>query len=489
MSRFKPHDPDQLLLLPPSLADWLPRNHLAYFVRDMANELDLESIYEAYEGLIGRPAYAPRMLVAVWIYGYLRGIRSSRRVERALHEDVGFRVLSGNVQPDHWTLNNFRTRHRKALAGLLVKTVRIAQKSGLVKMGQVAVDGTVIQANASKHSAMSYGRMQEEERRLQAEIDKYLAECDDVDRDEDEEFGDRRGDELPPSLAEESKRLAAIKKAKLELEEEARERAKTEQDARRKKAEEEGREFKPRIDPEQAEPEPKAQRNFTDPESRIMVKSGQVIQGYNAQIAVDAASQIIVAADLTNQASDNLHLVSMVKQVEENTGDLPREVSADAGYFSEANVASIEAMLVDALIPPDRQKHSVWRAAVSPVGRPPNNMTTAERMRRLLNTKSGRLRYKLRRCSVEPVFGQIKECRGLRRFLHRGLDKVHDIWLFECAVHNIAKLFTARLTFECQAGKKAASRLIESVAAAARSILGDLVAGLTLGRRSFHTGC
>ena len=452
--RFKTHDPDQLLLLPPSLADWLPKNHLVYFVRDVVNALDLSAFYRAYKGTKGQPPYPPVMMVAVWVYGYMLGIRSSRRIERALHEDVGFRVLAGNRQPDFWTLNQFRTRHRKAFAALLQQSILMADKAGLVKLRQVAVDGTKIQANASKHSAMSYGRMNDEEARLRDNIERYLDECDETDKQEDDEFGPRRGDELPEHLADDQKRIEAIQKAKNALEEEARERARAAQDERRNKAQEEGRDFHPRSDPEQAVPEPKSQRNFTDPESRIMVTGKSFVQGYNAQAAVDAETQIIVAADLSNLAADAPHLIPMIEQVEANTGQTPREVSADAGYWSESNLAALDDKLIDAFIPPDRLKHGDARRQKPPVGRIPNSASRADRMRRRLQTQHGRTRYKMRRCSVEPVFGQTKAARGLRQFLHRGRDKVCDFWRFEGAAHNLLKIFRAGLREAAKVGQQ-----------------------------------
>ena len=537
MSTFIEYDPDQVFLLPPSMADWLPTNHVIHYVRDAVNELDLTAIFNTYKpGGTGRPAFSPRMLTAVWIYAHMVGIRSSRRLERALHENLAFRVLSGNQQPDFWTLNKFRTTHREALGNLLVQTVRLARKVGLAPMNQVAVDGTRIQANASKHSAMSYDRMLEKEKDLKKEIEEYLSSCDEADRLDNEKFGQKKSAELPAHLKESDKRLKAIRAAKSALEAEARDRARAEQEQRRQQAALEGRPFHPRINPEEAEPSPKAQRNFTDPESRIMAKKGKdVIQGYNGQAAVDAETQIILAADLTNMAADAPHLIPMLDQVVSNTDAKPAEVTADAGYFSERNVAETEYRLPDAdvFIPPDRQKHSSRVTSTEPTSttpaevhqgkhksegtvaacsptegptppanidvlRPPQSgnevspegdgppsgdgpgiphhadnaandpasssptpprhasppgpvnsasnaphVSAAKRMREKLTTQHGRDRYKLRRCSVEPVFGQIKGARGLRQFQHRGQDKVRHMWRFECAVHNLLKCYTS----------------------------------------------
>jgi len=431
---------DQLYLLPPSVRDWLPENHDVWFYLDAMDELDLSSIYEAYADL-GQPPYSPKMMVTVWAYAYASGIRSSRKVEKALHESVPFRVLAGNLHPDHWTLNNFRKRHEGALKDLFLQTVRLARKSGAIGGKHVAVDGTKLQGNASKRKAMSYDRMQKEEKRLKEEIDRFFDEADAIDAEEDRTIGPGRGDELPKHLMTQKKRLEAIREAKKALEEEARQKKQEEQDERKRVAEQEGREFHPRTNPEEATPNPKAQRNFTDPESRIMKGSGQnFIQGYNGQAAVDSKNQIIVAADLTNQAVDNPHLPGLIDQTVQNLGDHPREASADAGYYSENNLAHLVQIGIEAYIPPSKVKHSEFRNAVSPRGRIPKDLSPADRMRRKLKTKKGREHYALRMKTVEPVFGQMKGARGLIRLARRGLEAARSCWFFECAVHNLAKL-------------------------------------------------
>ena len=283
MKPFKPYAPHQSYLLPPSPKDWLPPDHVAHFVDEVVDELDLSAIFRAYEGEDrGHPPYHPVMMVRVWLYAYTQGIRSSRRVERALYEDVAFRMLSGNQQSDHWPLSEFRRRHLPALGELFVQTVRLAQKANLVKLSQVALDGTKIQGYASKHAPMIYARMQEE-RRLREEIARYFAEVEATDREEDRLFGDRRGHELPEHLRTAQKRREAILRARHELEAEARQKAQAEQARRRAEAERQGRTYRPRTDPQQAKPSPKAQRNFTGPDSRIMKDAdGRFIQGYNA---------------------------------------------------------------------------------------------------------------------------------------------------------------------------------------------------------------
>jgi len=378
----------------------------------------------------------------------MKGIRSSRKIERALYEDIGFRFLSANQQPDHWTISEFRKRHHKALGELFEQTVRMADKAGLVKLGHIAIDGTKIKANASKHSAMSYGYMKKEEQRLREEIEKMLKEADEIDRLEDEEYGDKSGWELPEELSTQKKRLKAIRRAKAELEREAREKLEKEQAERRKEAESKGKTYRPVKDPKDAKPKAKDQWNFTDPESRIMVNSDKAfIQGYNAQAAVDAETHIIVAADLGNQASDSGYLPDQVMQVVENTGRSPKEVSADAGYYSDRNIKFLEEKRIEAFIPPDKVRHSEWRTQQAIRGPIPRNATRKYLMRRKLRTKRGRERYKLRQTSVEPVFGFIKEELRLRQFLLRGLEKVRSMWRFTCAVHNLWKIFRAQVSF------------------------------------------
>lgn len=447
MKTFKPYEPDQLYLLPPSLRDWLPGDHLVHFISEVVDTLDLTAIYDSYTEVRGQPPYHPAMMVKVWLYAYSVGIRSSRRVERALYEDIGFRILSGDQQPGYWALNDFRRRHMAALGQIFVQTVRLADEAGLVKMEQVAVDGTKIKANASKNKAMSYERMEKEEQRLKTEIEKWFKEADEIDQEEDRLYGDQRGNQLPEHLNTSEKRLAAIQKAKAALEAEARARARREQERRREKAEKEGRTFKPRKNPDDAKPKPKDQRNFTDPESRIMKDSGGFVQAYNAQAVVDAASQIVVSADLTNQASDSPHLPQLLEDAVKNTSRKPKQVLADAGYYSESNLDAVAAHGADALIPPDKMPHRIWRKQQYVTGPPPEGATPADAMRHKLRTREGLEAYKQRQMSIEPVFGQVKGNRGLRQFLHRGVEKVKHMWHFDLAAHNILKMFRLGVRF------------------------------------------
>jgi transposase len=451
MKRFKEYDIRQSYLLPPSPQEWLPADHVAYFIDNVVDQFDLTEVFAGYEGTKGQPPYHPEMMVRVWLYGYCVGIRSSRKLERALYEDVGFRMLSGNQQPDHWTLSEFRRRHLGALKGLFVQTVKLAQQAGLVKLGQVAIDGTKLKANASKHKAMSYARMEKEERRLREQIARYFEEVETTDRSEDERCGSKRGDELPDHLKTEAQRLEVIRDAMAQLEEEARQKAEAEQEKRREKANRDGRDYRPRNDPQDAVPSPKAQRNFTDSDSRIMKNADNAfIQGYNGQIAVDVDSQIIVAAQLSNQAADGPHLVGMVEQLEAVTGQRPQEVLADAGYFSKDNVTALQGRRMSVLIPPQRIRHRQWReSSVSPPASPPSeDASVSEWMRYQLKLPENQERYCMRQQSVEPVFGQIKQARGLRQFLVRGLEKVSALWQLECAVHNVLKLYRAGVILE-----------------------------------------
>jgi len=441
--------------LPPSLQDWLPEGHLARFVADLVETLDLSAMYATYEEGDGRgmAAYDPRMMVRLLIYGYCRGVASSRRIERATYEDVAFRYLAADQHPDHDTLASFRKEHLANLSQLFVQVLKLCQQAGLVKLGHVALDGTKVKANASKHKAMSYERMGKAEKELEEEVQALLAEAARIDAEEEGKYGKgKRGDELPEELARRESRLGKIREAKLALEEEAREAAQKKQAEvearlreREKQEEERGRKMGGRPpqapDPEEAKPEAKAQRNFTDPDSRIM-KDGatkEFVQAYNAQAAVDGQAQVIVAAAVTQEANDKRQLVPMLEEVEVMTGSKPEQATADAGYFSEASVTDARLEGIDLLVAPDRQKHGGEEPAAT--GPPPPAAGVAERMRQKLRTVEGRAVYKMRKAVVEPVFGQIKEARGFRKFLLRGLEKVQAEWKLICATHNLLKLF------------------------------------------------
>ena len=368
---YRPYDPDQQLLLPAALREWLPDDHLAYFISDVVDELELLEITARYERESrGGPPYHPRMMVKVLLYGYCVGVASSRRIAQRLHEDIAFRVLAANNTPDFRTISDFRKDNLDALSGLFLQVLALCRQAGLVKLGHVALDGTKVRANASRHKAMSYGRMKEKEAQLAGE------------------------------------QAEAVGKGHSGV------------------------------------PDDKAQRNFTDPESRIMPAPGgrDFLQAYNCQAVVDSAHQVIVAAQATNQTSDKQQAVAMVEKAIDNVGAVPKEVSADAGYYSAQAVEGLYGLCVDPFVAPERTRHGRV-APPAPRGRIPSNLSPRDRMRRKLQTKRGRQRYALRMQTVEPVFGQIKQGRGFRQFLLRGLEKVSGEWSLICTGHNLLKLF------------------------------------------------
>ena len=422
---FRPYEPNQLLLLPPSLQDWVPDGHLARFVSDMIDTLDLSEIEDAYTEERGYPPYHPCMMVKLLMYGYCTGTYSSRRIAAKLRDSVAFRVLAAGNEPDFRTISDFRKRHGVALTRMFDQVLQVCREAGLVKLGRVAIDGTKIKANASKHKAMSYGRMKEKETAIQREVREMLERAERIDREEDRLYGpDRRGDELPAELATREGRLKKIREAKVALEAEA-----------RRKAEAEGK------DPRNAKPPDKAQRNFTDPESKIQKTSDGFIQGYNAQVAVDDLFQIIVAQHVTPNALDVNELEPVINSIETTLEAKPDAVLADAGYWSEANVRTLEDKRIEAFIATRKQKHGDVTSA--PRGRLPKTMTVRERMARKLRTRRGREAYSRRKVLAEPVIGQIKQARGFRQFLRRGVDKVSEEWALVCTAHNLLKLHTA----------------------------------------------
>ena len=460
---FIPDTVDQTLLFPPSLHDWLPEGHLARFLLDVVSALDLSAIYKSYEDKDGRgqAAYAPEMMVRLLLYGYAKGVYSSRKIQTRTYEDVGFRYLSGDQHPDHATIAEFRKRHLDALSGLFTQALLLCSEAGLVKLGHVSIDGTKIKANASKHKAMSYKHMNETEARLKQEIDTLLAAAEKTDAEEDAQYGkDRHGDELPAELQRRQSRLQKIGEAKAALEQEAKEMAAQESvEAEQKLAERAEQERrtgkkkggrKPELpDPEQAKPDDTAQRNFTDPESRIMpdgANKGSFVQGYNAQIAVDSASQVIVAAEVTQETNDKKQLLPMIALMAANLEQKPEKVSADTGYFSEANVTDEQVKDVDLYVATGRDKHG--DAVETSSDPPPPGASPKEVMREKLRTEAGHAVYKMRKEIVEPVFGQIKEQRGFRRFSLRGKENVSREWRLVCAVSNLLKLFRAGCVLE-----------------------------------------
>jgi len=454
---YRPYTPDQPYLLPPCPQDWLPPDHLAYCVRDLASELDLSAIAAGYsrDGR-GAPAYHPRLMVSLLLYAWCKQVFSSRRIARLAVEDLGGRFLSAGQQPDHRCLNDFRLHHGEALRGLFLQSLRLCQAAGMVTLGQVALDGTKIAAAASKHKAMSYGRMVEEEERLQREVDAMLERARAEDAQEDALFGpEASGSWLPEELHRRAERLEKIRQAKAALEAEAKAAAeeKRERHAAKQRVREERGEArlggKPPADPATVQPKEKTQRNFTDPESRIMKGGdGSWVQGYNGQATVDTAQQVIVACEVTDCAADAPSLGRQTEQTIANTGFLPDSLSADPGYFSATNVHYLQWRGIRPLIPPDRQRHGTPEAPVAEL--PPEalaRLSVAERQRHQLSTARGRADYAQRKTTVEPTFGQIKGCpgaEGFRAFLRRGLQKVRQEWAWICATHNFKKYFRFR---------------------------------------------
>jgi transposase len=542
---YRPYAPGQSFLLPPSPLDWLPEDHLARFLLDVVQMLDLKAITRYYEKEHrGFPPHHPVMMTALLLYAYCVGVPSSRKIAKRTYEDVAFRVIAGNTHPDYSCISEFRRIHLAALSGLFVQVLAMCEIIGLAKLGTVALDGTKVKANASKHKAMSYERMQADEERLAAKVAQLLKQAEQVDQAEDEQYGaGRHGDELPEDLRRAQSRLARIREAKTQLEAEVKQQA---QAREAKKIEEQqvslaltemnnilasrqGTEgpmpapvpteteptvaaqqdtpelqaapatmetgpsqeaqqdctepSQPRLGPtemtEQAsgqrscqaqevppqeakallptpeplplhqhpteaggQPAPKAQRNFTDPQSRILKSGNDYIQGYNAQIAVDQEFQIIVAQGLSNQSPDAEYYIPMLDRIVENCGRVPQRALGDAGYFSESNVQRSACRGVDAYLAPGRTGHG-QKAQESLSEVEAAQASAKARMKAKLSTPEGARHYSRRKVIVEPVFGQIKN-RGFRQFLLRGLEKVRGEWALITLSHNLLKLHSAR---------------------------------------------
>jgi transposase len=441
---FRPWKIDESQLLPPSVQDYVPKEHLSRLIVALVREeLDLSAMSGSYRSGLGQPPFDPRMMTALLLHGYASGLYSSRRIARAAVERADFMMIVAGDPPDFRTISEFRRRHLKALAALFVQVLKLAEKAGLVKLGHVALDGTKIKANASKHKAMSYDRMKKREAELEAEVDRWLKAAEAADAQEDKLYGDKRGDEMPDWVADKEKRLEKIREAKAALEAEAKAAAEAEIQARaeaegRRRAEGRKKTGKPPAPPK-AEPGGKAQRNFTDPESRILKTKDGYIQGYNAQAAVDGDHQIIVAQTLTNSSSDQAQLAPLLNVTRANLGRNPDEVSADAGYCSDANLRTIKRRRIEGYIATGRQKHGTKSATAKKTT--PGSLIA--RMSTKLKRAGYRSRYRLRKQIVEPVFGQIKQARGFRQFLLRGIEKVSAEWALICTAHNLVKLARA----------------------------------------------
>ena len=437
---FRAWDVDQVWLLPPSIHDFVPAGHPAHLVRELVrHELDLSAILADYDEARGQPPDHPAMMVALLLYAFTQGLYASRRIARACEERLDVMAVTGMQRPDFRTISDFRKRHLAALAALFVQVLRLCHKAGLVKLGHVALDGTKIKANASRHKAMSYGRMGEAEAALASEVEGWLARAEREDGADDAAHGhERRGDELPGWVADQQARLARLRAARAALEAEARADPPP-PDAEPGPSSGMSDHGRPRR-AQDGGPPARAQRNFTDPDSRILKTRDGFIQGYNGQLAVDAARQIIVAQRLTCNGSDQAGLVPLLDAARAALGRKPREISADAGFCREDNLAALAARGIRGYLAPGRAAHG----APDPSGRrrlQPGSGLAAMAAR--LKRAGRRSRYRLRKQTVEPVIGQIKQARGWRQFLLRG-PKVEAEWALICTAHNLTKLLAAR---------------------------------------------
>ena len=432
-TRFRAYQPDQILLMPVKLKDWVPEGHLAHQVSDVVDKLALSAFYARYQGDGRRNApYSPAMMVKVLIYGYATGVCSSRKIARKLEEDIAFRMLAAGNFPKHRTICEFRRRHLRHFQALFVKVVQLAREMGLVRFGTLSIDGTKVRANASKRKAMSYERLVGEEARLREEIEGLTTAAARADEEEDRRLGKEvRGDELPAELRRRADRLAAIEAARERLE--AAQRRADDKRGRQPGQDRPAKGGRP-YQREYGEPEPKAQSNFTDPQSRIMKTSTEGFQqSYNAQRAVDDAHQIVVGASVGAKANDVEQLLPMLDAVEETLGEKPQEVLADAGYCSEANLRELEKRDIDGYVALGREGKK--QAAVDPAKRPATG-----RMKKRLETEAGRARYARRKWLSEAPNGWIKEVLGFRRFSFRGLAKVQAEWNLVCLAVNIKRI-------------------------------------------------
>lgn len=440
---FRPWDVEQSWLLPPSVQELVPPRHPAHLVREIVRtQLDLSRIFAAYDEERGYPPYHPAMMTALLLYGYTQGLFSSRKLAKACEERIDFMAVTAMQKPDHRTIGKFRLRHLDALGGLFVQVLKLCSRAGLVRLGHVALDGTKVKANASKHKAMSYARMRETEARLRREVAAWFERAAAEDTSEDAELGDQRGDELPDWVANKLERLAKIAAAKAALEQEAREEA--EQRTRDDDGDGDGdgassvpSKPKHHVD---GTPGEKSQRNFTDPESRILKTRDGYLQGYNAQAAVDAERQVIVATEIYAAQNDAPFLDEMLAQIRSNTGRQAREISADYGYLSEANLLACRRRHVEPYIATGRLRHEDGQPTQS--RRWPGGSRVAA-MEAKLRRAGRRSRYRLRKQVVEPVFGQIKAALGFAGFLLRGLAKVRGEWRLVATAHNLRKLLSA----------------------------------------------
>jgi transposase len=454
--RFRAWKIDEPLLLPATVGDFVAEDHLARFVLNLVrDDIDLTAITGTYGSERGQPPFDPTMMTVLLLYSYCCGIYASRRIGNACRERVDFMSIVGLDAPDFRTVSDFRKRHLQVLGGLFGQILHLCETAGLVKLGHVALDGTKIRANASKHKAMSYERMENRAAELEAEVAKWLSAAEAADAAEDKLYGcDKTGDEMPAWVADKKLRAERIRKAKAELEAEAKAAAEAQLKAEAEAAETraaEGRRKpgRPAAPPSSA-PDGKAQKNFTDPESRIMKSKDGFVQAYNAQAAVDAEAQIIVAHDVTQSPVDSGQLVPMTDAIETNLGRKPKQLSADAGYCSEANLKALESRNIDAYVATGRARDAVVGAVddpatmATPAAEPASDPTRVEAMRAKIKAGGHASPYRLRKQLPEPVFGQIKQARGFRQFLLRGFERVRAEWAIVCTAHNLLKLAQRR---------------------------------------------
>ncbi|WP_456506271.1 IS1182 family transposase [Arthrobacter sp. UYCu723] len=441
------------MLVPPSLDEWLPANHLARFIADLVDEeLDLTRFYDSYAKTKGQPPYEPRLMVRILLYGYCTGVRSSRELERACTDVVAFRWLAAQQFPDFRSIGRFRKRHLSALGNVFLQALELCRAAGMVSLGRVALDGTKVRANASRRKSMSYARLTEKQKVLGDEVSELLAAAEATDAAEDARYGkDKRGDELPAELAGKKSRLAKLAAARKQLEEEAADKARREAE---RKAKDRGEDedtvaVKGEEAATGAQVKPTAQRNFTDPDSRIMkTADGSYHYSYTGQAVVDEDHQVIVATDLNNTAVDVQQLGPMIEKTTETFGRMPAQWTIDAGYCSAGNLEHVREIETDSeggtefFIATGRLKHGE-KVPDAPRGRIPKNATAKERMARKLKTKRGQAVYARRKAIVEPVFGQIQTRQG-KHVLLRGLEQARQEWNLIAGCHNLLKLFTVR---------------------------------------------
>ena len=454
VKKYRTYQPNQEYLLPPNIHDWLPENHLAYFISETVDNLDLSEIFKYYERSdLGNPPYHPTMMTKVIFYAYCIGTPSSRKIDKALEEDVPFRVLGAGNFPDFRTISDFRRIHLEPLCGLFVQVLELCEAAGIVKLGIVAIDGTKIKANASMDKNRKHKKLTEEEERLEKIVKEMFEQAENIDEDENRIYGPtNRGDELPKGFRTRKERLERIRKAKENLEKVQREKQEKYEkmiDERKKKEEVTGKKLRGRK-PKKIDDinENKAAANTTDPESRIMKTRKGFIQGYNAQAGVDCESQVIVAAAVTQEQNDKHQLIPMLNLIRENTGKNPNKTIEDAGYWNQDQINNVDKD-IELFIATDKdwKQREKLRQLPTPRGRIPNNLSLKDRMERKLLTKKGKAIYKMRGCTIEPAFGQIKDSRGLNKFLLRGLNKVNGEWNLICITHNILKLWKKTVAF------------------------------------------